>query len=401
MRIGVDLRSLEGGAQHRGIGRYASELLYSLSEIDQVNEYVFFTSAPKAKTPDLKLHGRFKYSNAAGRGDGLRGVKYIRILYITPRPISIDKYNLDVFFHIDTSQPLQTRKTPIVSVVYDLIPYIYKDLYQHVHLGGYTPGHLIGYSRMRLKWRVMEGWLQRYKKDARIISISEHTKKDLLNYVPGINAKKVIVIPLAAGKLPQIDKNSKDAMEKLGLKQFLFYVGGADPRKGLVNLASTLEKVWEEFPDTQIVFAGKEINNTEVPEAVKLHKTIANLSKPKQVRLIGFVSDGELAWLYKNAVAFVFPSRYEGFGLPILEAMQAGCPVITYDNSSLPEVAGKGAMVLKDGLPMNKAICKLLGDSELRRKLIVNGKKQAAKFTWQYTAEQTLQVLESAAKEKS
>lgn len=400
MRIGIDLRSLEGGAQHRGIGRYASELLYALSKIDHTNEYVFFVSHPKVDIPQLKLHQDFKRSHATGRGEGLRGVKYVRIMYITPRPLNVDKYNVDVFFHIDTSQPIRVKSTPIVSVVYDLIPYIYKDMYQRVHLGGLTPGHLIGYSRMRLKWKIMERWLQNYRRDTRIISISEHSKKDLLRYVPGLNPKNIVAIPLAAGQLNKPDTQAEKSMKKLQLKKFLFYVGGADPRKGLVALAKSMEDVWQKFPDAELVLGGKETVDQRVPEAAKLHKAIAALSRPKQVRLLGFINDSELAWLYEHAAAFVFPSRYEGFGLPILEAMQAGCPVITYDNSSLPEVAANAALVLRDGESMAPAICKLLGSNKLRAGLIQKGMKQAAQFTWIKTARATLKVLEAAAKEK-
>jgi len=399
MRIGIDLRSLEGGAQHRGIGRYVTELLHALSKIDNKNEYVFFLSHHASEAPKLSLADTLAHSFQHGRGQGLRGVKYVRIIFITPRPLAIDRYKLDVFFHVDIQQPIRARSTPVVSVVYDLIPYIYEDLYQQVHLGGYTPGHLIGYSRMRLKWRVQKRWLQNYRNDARIISISEHTKKDLLKFLPGLTPKKVVSIPLAAGSLPAVNKAAKASMARLKLKDFFFYVGGADPRKGLVDLARSFEEVWQEFPDAQLVLAGKEVTRSDVPEAVKLTRAVSKLSRPKQVFLLGFISDEELAWLYHNAKAFVFPSRYEGFGLPVLEAMQAGCPVITYDNSSLPEVAAGSAITLPDGSSMVPAMCDILRNGRLRDQLIKKGYDQAKQFTWQRTAEETLSVLEAAAKE--
>lgn len=400
MRIGIDLRSLEGGAQHRGIGRYASDLIHSLSEIDKKNEYVFFLSHPKAKPPVIPTHRDFKPLFAHGKGQGLRGIKYIRIVYITPRPLNVDRYNVDVFLHIDTSQPIRFKTTPVVSVVYDLIPFIYKEQYQHVHLGGYTPGHLIGYSRIRLKWRILEKWLQLYAKSTKVISISEHSKKDLLAFVPSVNPKNVIPIPLAAGKLPTISAVTAEKMKHEAFKNFVFYVGGADPRKGLVSLVESFEDVWKENPNAELVLAGKEVTDSRVPEAAKLHAARERSSNPEKIHLLGFITDEELAWLYKNAEAFVFPSSYEGFGLPILEAMQAGCPVITYDNSSLPEVAARAAIVLKDGSSMAPSICKLLSDKNLREKLRAKGKKQAMLFTWKNTAIQTLNVLEKAAKQR-
>ncbi len=397
MKIGIDLRSLEDGAQHRGIGRYASDLIHALSEIDTKNEYVFFLSHPKVKTPALALVKNFSATYAHGKGQGLRGVKYIRIIFITPRELKVDTYGVDVFLHIDTSYPIRAKTTPVVSVVYDLIPYIYKQQYQHVHLGGYTPGHLIGYSRMRLKWIVLERWLQRYAKSAKVISISEHSKRDLLSFVPRLNADNVVAIPLAAGKLPPVSALIASKMKQEHFKNFFFYVGGADPRKGLVSLVESFEEVWKKEPSAELILAGKEVTDVRVPETVKLHAARAKSSHPEKIHLLGFVTDEELAWLYKNAVAFLFPSRYEGFGLPLLEAMQAGCPVITYDNSSLPEVASKAAIVLKDGSSMAASICKLLSDKKLRNELRLKGKKQAAQFNWKSTASQTLAVLESVA----
>jgi glycosyltransferase involved in cell wall biosynthesis len=400
MRIGVDLRSLEAGSQNRGIGRYVGSVLQALSEHDHVNEYVLFVSSRRAELPDLKLHGKLRQSRAHGRPPGLRGLKYVRILFIGPRPLPVDKHRLDVFFHVDPTQPIRARATPVVSVLYDLIPYLprYKARYQHVHLGGYTPGHLIGYSRIKLHWRRVERSVQDYRRAARVISISEHSKRDLVSFIPSVTPDKVVAIPLAGGQLPAEDKAAAASMKKLGLKKFLFYVGGADPRKGLVGLTEAMEEVWQRHPDVQLVMAGKEITDPDVPEAVRLRLAAEKSSRPKQIIRLGFISDGELAWLYHHAAAFVFPSEYEGFGLPVLEAMQAGCPVIAYDNSSIPEVAGQAALLVSDGESLVPAITKVLGDKKLRDKLIADGKKQAAKFTWEKTAKETLRVLREAAR---
>ncbi len=399
MRIGVDVRTLEGGAQHRGIGRFATSLIEALAKIDHENEYVFFTSHPHAKAPTFRLPRAFRQQHTHGKHAGLRGVKYIRIIYVMPRPLAVDRYKLDVFFHIDPSQPIRVRRTPVVSVLYDLIPYIYKDLYQHVHLGGYTPGHLIGYSRMRLKWVLLERTLQNYSRAAKIISISEHSKQDLLRMVPTTNAKNIITVPLA-GELPVSHTKPVDSFARLFPKQFLFYIGGADPRKGLVPFTKSMETLWKKFPDVSLVLAGKEIIDVDVPEAVKLAKTAAATSKPKQIIRMGFISDDELAWAYQHAAAFVFPSRYEGFGLPVLQAMQAGCPVVAYNNSSVPEVAGNAAVLVKDGASMVPALEKILGNPTYRQHLITKGKKQAAKFTWEKTAASVLKVLVEAAEER-
>lgn len=399
MKIGIDLRSLEKGAQHRGIGRYATELIEALSHFDHENEYVFFVSHPKALPPEFKLHKEFKYGHQTGKGEGLRGVKYIRIIYILPRSLSIDGYGLDVFLQLDPFIPVLAKRTPVVSVIYDLIPFLYKSQYQHVHLGGYTPGHLIGYSRMKLKWKLLERQLSKFTTAKRVISISEHSKKDLLAFVPGVNPDRVDVTPLGPGSSkikPTVSKQLKPLIQK----NFLFYLGGADPRKGLVPFMKDMEKVWKEHSETMVVFAGKEITNYEVPEARKLRDTIASSSRSEQVFCFGYVSDSEMYWLYENANAFVFPSRYEGFGLPVLEAMMAGSPVVTYNNSSIPEVAGNATVLVEDGESLAPALNRLLADKALRSKMVDLGKKQASLFTWAKTARATLETLKKAAEDK-
>ncbi|MEK7594257.1 MAG: glycosyltransferase family 1 protein [Patescibacteria group bacterium] len=400
MRIGIDLRSLEDGAQHRGIGRYATELIETLSGLDHDNEYVFLLSKPSAVKPKLTLNKKFTCSYVYGSGWSLRSVKYVRIMFLLPKPLAVDRFGLDVVLQIDTSQRIKARRTPVVSVIYDLIPFIYKDLYQHVHRGGYTPGHLIGYSRMKLRWKALERQIQDYKNHARVISISEHSKRDLVKWVPRLKSENVVAIPLAAGQLPAVPTKIPERLNKLGLKNFLFYVGGADPRKGLAEFVGALEELWSKDPETQVVIAGKDIVAPDLQDAIKLRKVINNLSRADQVITPGYMSDGELAWLYAHARAFVFPSRYEGFGLPILEAMQAGCPVVTYDNSSISEVAGEAALLVPDGESMVPALHKVMSDESLRQDLIKKGKARAKQFNWEKTAKETLTVLMQSAKDK-
>jgi len=114
------------------------------------------------------------------------------------------------------------------------------------------------------------------------------------------------------------------------------------------------------------------------------------------VKFLDFVSDEELGTLYKHAVAYVLPSLYEGFGLPVLEAYQNDCPVITSNVSSLPEAAGDGALLIdpEKTEEITKAMKKLLDDPKLRKKLVENGKEQLKKFSWEKTAKETLHVLE-------
>ncbi len=395
MKIGVDLRALEGGAQHRGIGRYATELIEEFGRIDSTNEYVFYASSKSVELPKFRLPKSFKYQYSFGKGPGFRRTaKFLRTVHVTPEPLRIDKDKLNVFFQLDIQQPIIAKKTPIVPVLYDLIPFLYKDIYQKIGKTGISLNSALFQFKHRYKWYLSEKTITKYKQSAAVISISEYSRQDLIKFLPGIDADKIHAIPLAAGRPPKSDKLASNKFKKMGIKNFLFYVGGADPRKGLVNFVKNMEQVWEKYPDIQVVMAGKEVTHPDVPEARSLAEQAKKSSRPKQIILLGFISDGELAWLYSNARAFVFPSIYEGFGLPVLEAMQAGCPVVAYNNTSIPEVADNAAILVEDGESMSPAINKLLSDNFAHDKLVRAGKKQAAKFTWEKTASSTLEVLE-------
>jgi len=396
MKIGIDLRALEGGIQHRGIGRYATQLIEALSEIDKNNEYIFFISDPSVEAPTFKLSQGFSSSIKTGKKAWTRKAKFVRTMYLRQNPLHVDRYDLDVFFHIDIQQPIIAKKTPVVSVLYDLIPFIYKDTYQYIHFGGFNPGNIVFYIRLKLMWMLAEKSLQDYHKAAGVVSISEYSKNDLAKFLPGVDSSKIHAIPLAASPVSDVLPKPSKSLQKMEGLDYIFYVGGADPRKGLVGFVADMEAVWVKHPNTHLILAGKEVVDKEVPEAARLHEAVKASSKPKQIHLLGFISDEELAWLYSHAVAFVFPSRYEGFGLPVLEAMQAGCPVVAYSNSSVPEVAGDAALLVSDGKPLAPSINELIGGLVLRKSMINKGYKQAAKFTWQKTAKKTLQVLEAA-----
>lgn len=398
MRIGIDIRALEGGAEHRGIGRYGSHLIEAISRIDHDNEYVFLLTGPDTLPPKLNLDKDFRHSFVQGPGAGLRSVRYIRIFRLLPRPLPVDDFGLDVVFQLSPWHRLKARRTPVVATLFDLIPFKFGHIYQKVPFGGLHPKHSIGYVRARLQWRAVEHDLKAYHKAARIVSISESSRADLLEWFPNLNPHKVVAVPLAADMVMKPPKTRPASLKKLGLGRFLFYVGGADVRKGMVKFTQSLEELWARYPDLQLVVAGKEFDDPDVAEAVRLKKTARKMERDHQVFFLGYISDAELAWLYANAEAFVFPSIYEGFGLPILEAMQAGCPVVAYDNSSIPEVAGDAALLVPDDESLVPALERLLADPRLRQGLIDKGRAQAAKFTWAKTARETLRVIKEAAR---
>lgn len=211
-----------------------------------------------------------------------------------------------------------------------------------------------------------------------IIVPSEATAVDVRNYY-GVSQDRVRVIPLASALPP-----GSRPPTQMPSGRYLLFVGTIEPRKNLVRLLSAFKKIDDH--EVRLVIAGKQgWKNREIMEAIK---------KTERVEYRGYVSEEEKRWLMKHALAFVFPSLYEGFGLPVLEAMSVGTPVITSNTSSLPEVAGNAALLIdpedEDGL--RDAINRIILDSMLRAELACRGRALATTFSWSKTAEHTLAV---------
>lgn len=399
MKIGIDIRTLEGGAQHRGIGRYATQLIENLSKIDHENEYVFVCSNDNAILPSFQLDKRFKYSYYTLNRKHIRQLRFIRILFVTRPPENLDSLQLDCILQLDISYPLNFGSIPIVSVAYDLIPLIYKETYQKVVLQKISPMHILAYVRQKAFWYFTNKQNHQYERSASIISISKHSGKDLVKYFPKVAENRIAVTPLAATKFPKPDDATKKEFSKMNLKKglFVFYVGGLDPRKGLLKLVSDFSKAKKMMPSLKLVLGGKEFNS-DIPEARELNRLIKELHMQDSVVQCSELSDKLMGQLYSNAAVAVLPSRYEGFGLGVLDAMNAGCPVICYRNSSIPEVAGSAAVMLKDGSDLTDEIVRIASNNRIRSQLVAAGHRQASKFSWEKTAQLTKAILERHSK---
>jgi glycosyltransferase involved in cell wall biosynthesis len=210
-----------------------------------------------------------------------------------------------------------------------------------------------------------------------IITDSNSTMKDL-KLCFGIKSSKVRVIPLAA----DLNHTSEKVPAKYGIKEdYILYVGTVEPRKNLIRLI----KAYNELrPKEKLVIVGcSGWNNKEIYK-----------QKNENVIFTDYVPSEDLNKFYSNAKIFVYPSLYEGFGIPILEAMKCKVPVITSNTSSMPEVAGDAALLI-DPTSVNEiknAMSKLLKDKKLRDSLVKKGIKQAAKFSWDKTAKETIKV---------
>ena len=173
------------------------------------------------------------------------------------------------------------------------------------------------------------------------------------------------------------------------------YIGRPTPHKNLERLVQAFRLLQPQYPELKLVLAGKKDTNYRRVEAKVRQQGMEN-----SVVFTDFVSEGQLRWLYENCAAYVFPSLSEGFGLPGLEAMVHGAPVVSSNATCLPEIYGNAAHYFDplDTQAMADAINEVLNNAALRQELINRGKDQAAKYSWKRMAEQTLAVYEQVLK---
>lgn len=247
-------------------------------------------------------------------------------------------------------------------------------------------------DRWKLDWMLTTVLRQADK----LIAVSESTKRDLLEFFPNLPESKIRVIhhgfsaDFFSVRLSQSELSRKLATFQLQTSHFLLYVGALQPRKNLVRLIQAFEQMKPECPDAKLVLAG---------EAAWLSQSIleaqANSPYRDDIVLTGRLSFEDLRALYQGTRAFVFPSLYEGFGIPILEALASGIPVLTAHNSSLPEVAGDGALYC-DALnreDISEKLVRLWQDEHLRATLIQKGSEQLKQFSWDKCAHETLEYI--------
>lgn len=233
-----------------------------------------------------------------------------------------------------------------------------------------------------------------YRKADHIISISQHTKFDIVRLLK-IPEEKITVIYLAAGEefRPIHSRSSirNVIMNYQAGQNYLLHVGTLNPRKNLGFLIDIFAAVVKKFPDYKLIITGKYGWYYE-----GLFEKVTKLGLEKKVIFTGYVRDQDKPALYNGATLFTFPSLYEGFGLPPLEAMACGVPVVASNASSIPEVIGESGVLLapNDVNGWVKEITILLESKKLRQKLSLAGLKQAKKFSWRQTALETIKVYE-------
>jgi len=367
MRIGIDARFF--GPIGKGLGRYTEKLIENLERLDHENEYFVFLR--KANFDDYKpQNSKFKKVLADYRWYSLsEQIKLPRLL---------KRYNLDLVHFPHFNVPLFYRGKFIVTI-HDLI------LLHFPTVRSSTLSPFIFWLKFLLYRIVIKSAIYRSRK---IIAVSEFTKKDILENYKKIPSEKILVTYEACdGDFLQSPYEDSKILERYGIiKPYVVYVGNAYPHKNLERLVLAFSDVSREKKNLKLALVGNEDY---------FYRRIKNLVKDKKIENIvfaGYVPDHDLDTVYFNAELFVWPSLYEGFGLPPLEAMAGGIPVVSSNHPCMKEILGRSAYYFngRKKEEIAEAIKKVLGDEELRNDLIRNGYEQVKKYDWKQTAEQTL-----------
>lgn len=429
MNIGLDLSVIQTPHRMRGIGATAINFINSMpKEVKQAHTFVLFLEKD-GETEALSL---LKLEGLTYEVRYLSKAKLVRLplprklrLITSALNVALKLYegrigdpriteisDLDAYLQFDQMQalPRRNRKVKFGIIMYDLIPYVMETEY----LWNYWTARERGCSR---KGAIRKALLRRRyihqvqlagKRADLLFAISEYTKHDLVKYA-GIPAKKIIVTHLGIDQsLPakaktdvhfsrEIENSWGHFPQKTVLddKPFLLFLGGADPRRKLIDLFAAYNNLKAQGYDIRLVLAGDTMQGPKSLPTAELQKYVSGDSYNDDIYFLGFVSDEQREWLYNNALALVYPSVYEGFGLPILEAMRYGTPVITYKNTSIEEVAGDAALFAHDSNTIKMAVDRLMSDSSMRKAMQTAGKRQAQAFAWSDTVNKIVKRLAS------
>jgi glycosyltransferase involved in cell wall biosynthesis len=365
VKIGIDARN-----DQTGVGRYTYSLIRELATIDRQNEYILF-------------QGREGHENYAPPGPNFRSVE-AEIPWFTVReqlsmPRLLARERLDLVHYPHLTVPL-TSTTPFVVTIHDL-NYLDPDATRRA-----TGRGAFRHAVLQAGYRF---GLAKARRARQIIAVSEHTRDEVAR-VLRVESSRIAVTHEGVDPAGSVEPDPA-ILRRLGLDgPFFLYVGAAYPYKNLPRLIDAFARVSGYY---RLVLAGDQEDF-----GAALQQQVRTLGLGERVAFPGRVTDAELAALYDAALAYAFVSRREGFGLPALEAMAAGVPVVAARAGSLPEVCGEAARYC-DPMDLDSiatALSEVATDTRLRTRLEALGRQRVAEFSWTRTAEQTLNVYRGA-----
>lgn len=371
MRIAIDARKLHDF----GVGTYIRNLIRHLARLDDQTEYVLLCGREDCSLPDQL-------------GENFRAVQENSPPYsVTEQlriPLRLYREQIDVFHAPHYVLPPLTPCRSIVTI-HDCI---------HLMFPQYLPSRLAyAYARLML-WAAS-------RRANRILTVSETSKRDIVRFL-GVPSSRVVIIPNGIDErfsTPPCEEEVSRVRERYQLDApFVLYAGNIKPHKNLERLIDAFYRVRQDGldEDLRLLLIGDEIS-----KYATLRRAVHRYQLHKYVRFLGFVPDETLAVLYRLAHVFVFPSLYEGFGLPPLEAMASGTPVVTSNVSSLPEVVGDAAMLVDpyDPAAIADAIRQVLTEPELRADLRRRGLDRAREYSWERSVKRIREIYGEVAAE--
>jgi glycosyltransferase involved in cell wall biosynthesis len=375
MNIGIDIRPLMT-APRTGVGEYTYELLNAIFNIDRENQYFLFYNSSRDVSANIPA---WKFDNVKIIGSHTPNKFFNTSLGLFGRP-RLDKMcgaqKIDCWFSPNLSFTTLSRGVKYILTIHDLSFDFFPEFS----------------TRKQYFWHKAVRPKTQCKRADMIITPSENTKRDIVDYYK-IPLEKIKVIYPGVRAI-HVETKTEEIINKYNLpEKYILFLGTIEPRKNIIGLIEAFEMLRDKYPVTDhLVIAGAPgWKNKEIFARAKT-SDVAD-----KIHFIDFVAPKDKAALYAAADIFVYPSLYEGFGFPVLEAMNAGTPVITSNRSSLSEIAGSAAYLVDPTRPeqLTFAMSELLNKPELRAWHIQKGFDQVKKFSWENAAKEWLILAKS------
>ncbi|WP_062112139.1 glycosyltransferase family 4 protein [Collimonas pratensis] len=379
VRVGIDARFITRHPR-RGIGNYSLNVVAELVRLSPETEFFLYISAPDHEGILPRA------ANVTVRQLTTPAYPFWEQLAL-PRAARHD--HLDILHCLGNTAPvIMPRGIKLVLSLMDVM---------FLQTGEFVPKPTNNYQALGRIYR--RAVVPRCTLSAdRVITISEYSRRDILDLIPNLDPERVSVTFLSCDAIFKQAVKEQPQNSVTGRSPYILTLGANDPRKNTLRLVKAYLALWKKHEiDEQLVISG--YANWENSEA---YRVVKNAGATDRVKFLSFISIEELADLYRNATFFVYPSLYEGFGIPLLEAFSAKCPVLASNTTSIPEVGGDAALYVD---PLNQdsieqAMYQLVHDDKLRQSLADRGYARALEFTWTETARKTLSIYQHCMSEK-
>lgn len=403
MRIGIDFRAMQIGHELRGIGEVLRSACAELDgRLPPKDEIVAFVDPRGVSVAELldSIFSSGRTTSEVGLPYTRRREKWRRLFdSLSPVQTAAIERSCDMLLQFDPLLGV-TEIVPTVVVVHDQIPLVLGDRYPHIYWPHLSPALRSGMAprvaadraaRRQLYERALGRALRRSR---RVITNSAHTASTTAAFARehGISDLDTRMEVALLGHRPPdrapvtLGVMDRARLDGLGLTdgRFLLFVGGADDRRRIDWLVAAFNDLRARGVECKLALAGDTFITVDTIGSAQAREAVAASSYRDDICLLGYVSGDERTWLYRHAAVFAFPSEMEGFGLPVLESLAHGSPVVAFDNSSLPEVAGPNALLVEEGWrPLARGIEQVLRRSDAATADgAAAGRAWAARFTW-------------------